>query len=81
MDGDGALSRRQAPKVLPVQTDFARRGLQTPADDFQQSGFAGAGDSGDDGELAVRDGAVNVLEIVGPRAADDALIVQTQKPR
>ena len=43
-----------------------------------EGGFAGAGDAGDDREHAVRDGAVDGFEIVGPRSADDDGVVQAR---
>ena len=42
--------------------------------------LAGAGDSGDDGQLAVGNVAVDVFQVVGPRAADDDLVAQKSNP-
>jgi hypothetical protein len=37
--------------------------------------FAGAGDSGDDGQLFVRDGQRKILEVVNARATDGDVII------
>ena len=46
-----------------------------------ERGFARAGDAGDDGQLAVRYVAVDIFEVVHPRAADGDLVRQCSASR